>query len=98
MEVNMKTSELPERPTCDEVPEENAEEILDRIDINDLADCVKVIDMCSERGAFKGGELSGVGELRNRLVKFVNAVVTARNEEVGIEDETVVKTETDEEL
>lgn len=82
----MNPDNITERPTCDEVPDEASEEMLDRIDINDLADCVKVIDMCSERGAFKGSELSGVGELRTRLVKFVNAVVEARNEEEGIED------------
>lgn len=67
-------------------PAKTSEEMVDRIDINDLADCVKIIDMCSERGAFKGNELHGVGELRNRLVAFVNAVVEAKNEEDGIDD------------
>ena len=46
-----------------------------RLNINDIADCVKVIDLCSRRGAFEGNELETVGQLRGRLVRFVNAMV-----------------------
>ena len=46
-----------------------------RLNINDIADCVKVIDLCSRRGAFEGNALETVGQLRGRLVRFVNAMV-----------------------
>lgn len=52
-----------------EVPEDAT------ININDLANCVNIIDMCAKRGAFEGPELEQVGTLRSRLVKFVNSSV-----------------------
>ena len=52
-----------------------SEEEEPRLNINDIADCVKVIDLCSRRGAFEGNELETVGQLRGRLVRFVNAMV-----------------------
>lgn len=52
-----------------------------RININDLADCVKVIDLCSRRGAFEGTELETIGQLRGRLVSFVNAMVPKEESE-----------------
>ena len=53
---------------------EETEETKSFIDVNDLFDCVKVIDLCSKRGAFEGTELQLVGTLRQKLVDFVNAV------------------------
>jgi len=53
---------------------EETEETKSFIDVNDLVDCVKVIDLCSKRGAFEGTELQLVGTLRQKLVDFVNAV------------------------
>ena len=34
----------------------------------DLAGVVSVIDVCSQRGAFRGEELAGVGRLRDCLL------------------------------
>jgi hypothetical protein len=90
--VFQNPDDIPCGPATSEAPEGES------IDVNDLADCVKIIDMCSERGAFKGNELKGVGELRDRLVNFVNAVVAARGEEESVdEDDTNTETETTEE-
>lgn len=41
--------------------------------IADLAAMVQVIDVVSERGAFKGPELESVGILRGRLTRFIDA-------------------------
>jgi hypothetical protein len=43
------------------------------ISLQDLAGCVAIIDLCSERGAFKGPELEYVGKLRGRVAEFVKA-------------------------
>ena len=44
-----------------------------QIGVSDLEACVKIIDACTQRGAFKGDELSSVGNVRDRLVAFVEA-------------------------
>jgi len=36
-----------------------------------LAGLVSIIDVCSQRGAFRGEELSGVGQVRERLLAEV---------------------------
>ena len=43
------------------------------ININDLNLSLQVIDICSERGAFKGAELTDVGILRDKLYAFIEA-------------------------
>jgi hypothetical protein len=39
--------------------------------LNDFATMVNLIDICTERGAFKGNELLAVGSLREKLAEFV---------------------------
>ena len=39
--------------------------------VQDLAGLVSIIDVVSQRGAFRGEELSGVGQMRERLVAEV---------------------------
>lgn len=41
--------------------------------VGDLAGVVRIIDACSERGAFKGPELESVGALRGKIAAFVEA-------------------------
>lgn len=43
------------------------------ITLNDFVIMVKLIDVCSKRGAFEGAELKDVGVLRGRLVAFIEA-------------------------
>ena len=43
------------------------------LNINDLLSVVKIIDACSERGAFKGNEMASVGAVRDRLALFAEA-------------------------
>ncbi len=51
------------------------------ISLQDLAGAVAVIDLCSERGAFKGPELEYIGKLRGRLAEFVKANTPAEPEQ-----------------
>lgn len=48
---------------------------------NDIADVVRIIDVCSNRGAFRGEELAGVGTLRNKLAAYLQAVQEAAEKE-----------------
>lgn len=50
------------------------------ISLQDLAGAVAVIDLCSERGAFKGPELEYIGKLRGRLAEFVKANTPAEQQ------------------
>lgn len=49
-----------------------AEESTD-LTINDLSGLKSVIDVATQRGAFKAGELEAVGKIYNRLDKFLAA-------------------------
>jgi hypothetical protein len=41
------------------------------IAVTDLAVAVQIIDLASEKGLFKGGDLKPVGEVRERLVNYI---------------------------
>jgi hypothetical protein len=41
------------------------------LSVSDIAVAVQIIDLASERGLFKGGDLKPVGEVRERLVAFI---------------------------
>lgn len=52
-------------------PEQDAESA--QITLQQVAQVVDVIDLCSSRGAFKGEELEVVGKLRTAYARFVEA-------------------------
>lgn len=62
--------------------EENAPSIT----INDLNLSLQVIDICSERGAFKGAELTDIGILRDKLYAFIEANKPDESEEDDSEE------------
>jgi hypothetical protein len=45
------------------------------INLTDLQNVLIVIDMASNRGAFKGQELEPVGQLYNKIARFVQAAL-----------------------
>jgi hypothetical protein len=51
-----------------------AEETSPTITLVDLQNIVKIIDAAAERGAFKGGELTAVGTVRDKVTTFLAAV------------------------
>lgn len=51
------------------------------INLNDIANAVRIIDTASERGAFRGPELSGVGQLRDRFAQALEAAQKAQEEQ-----------------
>jgi hypothetical protein len=56
-----------------ETPQSPANEDAASLNVQDLVLVVRLIDICSKRGAFEGKELSDVGSLRNRIAAFVEA-------------------------
>lgn len=46
------------------------------LNIQDLVGLKSVVDVATQRGAFKAAELEAVGKLYNRLDKFINSVST----------------------
>jgi hypothetical protein len=62
-----ETPQVQEQVPGQEVPDEaNAE-----ITLNDLASLKAIIDVASQRGAFKPNEMVAVGTLYNKLDKFL---------------------------
>lgn len=51
------------------------------LNVNDLAMVVKIIDLGSEKGIFKGADLKPVGDLRERIVEFVKQVEAAKEQD-----------------
>lgn len=46
------------------------------ITITDLVLLKEIVDLASSRGAFRGAELSQVGEVYNKLTRFLELAVT----------------------
>lgn len=49
------------------------EQTAPQLTLNDFVAVVNIIDVCTERGSFKGNELLTVGTIRERLAAFVKA-------------------------
>jgi len=58
------------------------------ISLNDFVVVVNIIDACSQRGAFKGDELTAVGQLRDKFAEFIKSNTPAETEESEIEEPT----------
>lgn len=56
------------------------------ITLQDLATVVNIIDVCSQRGAFKGEELSVVGQVREKIAAIVKANTPAETAQEGTEE------------
>jgi len=43
------------------------------LSLQDIAACAQIIDLATQRGAIRGEELTVVGGVRDKLVRFINA-------------------------
>lgn len=46
-----------------------------QITLVDLQNTLRIIDVAAERGAFKGGELTSIGSIRDKLAAFLEATL-----------------------
>ena len=70
-------------------------EFTSNLTVSDLVNIKNIIDVASARGAFRGEELSAVGEVYNKLAKFVDSIAEAV-EESSESDESDEEESTDE--
>jgi len=72
-----------------------------QLNIGDLMSIIKIIDACSERGAFKGNEMGSVGAVRDRIAAFAEANQPVEepqendNEDLGDTDDGIAPIDTD---
>ena len=67
---------------------------IESISLRDLDQIAQIIDLATQRGAFRGGELSTIGQLYDKLATFLNSVKeqqeaakeAAEAEEAPVED------------
>ena len=62
------------------------------LNVNDLVVVVKIIDLASEKGVFKGVDLKAVGEVRERIVEFVKASAPEESEDGAANESTSAET------
>lgn len=55
------------------------------INLTDLQNILVVFDLASNRGAFRGNELEPVGQLYNKIARFVQAAMPPQPEQDGQE-------------
>ncbi len=58
-------------------------EQVESISLNDLQVLANVVDLASQRGAFRGNELTQVGAVFDKLSTFLNQVAAAQAEQQG---------------
>jgi hypothetical protein len=62
------------------------------ISLTDFVIVVNIIDACSQRGSFKGDELTAVGQLRDKFATFIKANTPEEPSEDTTVDETTAET------
>lgn len=50
------------------------------LNVNDLNSLKSIIDVASQRGAFKASEMEAIGKVYNRLNNFLESVSTAKKD------------------
>ena len=58
-----------------------------QITISDLAAIKELIDLACTRGAFRGDEMTSVGEVYDKLTGFLNTVIAAAQAEANQQGE-----------
>lgn len=76
------------------VDKEEVNEMKSGLNVNDIASVVRIIDIASERGAWQGGELTDIGQVRDKFADFVKEVEVTQSasvseDEVETEDEVL---------
>jgi hypothetical protein len=64
-----------QQPTAEQVAQpENQQQPSTDLNVNDLAALRNIVDVASQRGAFKASELEMVGKVYNKLNSFLETV------------------------
>ena len=71
---------MSEETDTQEAPVTEPENNEPQISLADFSAALQVIDVCTQRGAFRGEELSSVGQLRDRINAFVKYHAPSKEE------------------
>lgn len=63
-----------------EVPAQEEQQAAPDLNISDLVALRSIVDVASQRGAFKANELEAVGKTYNKLNTFLESVTTKKDE------------------
>ena len=63
------------------------------VNVGDLSAVLRVIDVCTERGSFKGPELSSVGLIRDKVAAFVDFYTPKKEENENAEEQATTEGE-----
>jgi hypothetical protein len=63
-----------------EVPAQEEQQAAPDLNISDLIALRSIVDVASQRGAFKANELEAVGKTYNKLNTFLESVATKKDE------------------
>jgi|TARA_Y100000114_G_C11732038_1_gene314151 hypothetical protein len=63
-----------EEQIAPEVPAEEGQQVPESIGLNDLQLLAQIVDLATQRGAFRGNELSQVGGVYDKLSNFLGYV------------------------
>ena len=74
-----------EAPVEEQIEEQIEEQAAPDLSINDLLAVRNIIDIASQRGAFKAAELEAVGKAFNKLNSFLEAVTPKEEESAPAE-------------
>jgi hypothetical protein len=74
-----KEEEVVEEVSQTEAPEDTS------ISLNDLQVLANIVDLATQRGAFRGNELTQVGQVFDKLSTFLAQVAAAQAEQTGEE-------------
>jgi hypothetical protein len=74
-----KAEEVVEEVSQTEAPEDTS------ISLNDLQVLANIVDLATQRGAFRGNELTQVGQVFDKLSTFLAQVAAAQAEQTGEE-------------
>ena len=69
----------------------------EEVGLNDIKSILSIINVCTQRGAFKAEELEGIGKLYNKLNNFVNSAVEQLAKQSEETNKEVTNTGADEE-
>lgn len=85
---------MSEEANTQEAPATEPENNEPQISLADFSAALQIIDACTQRGAFRGEELSSVGQLRDRINAFVQHHAPSKEEGAAEEATEEVAEET----
>ena len=76
-----------EEQIAPEVPAEEGQQVPESIGLNDLQLLAQIVDLATQRGAFRGNELSQVGGVYDKLSNFLGYVAEQQLQAQGADGE-----------